>query len=291
MKVKVASICPTTEKEMRNGELTHKYGYPQDGPEQAEKLALAMVEHTVPMLARAAGEGAKMACLPEVLPNLGRWGRSVPPEAKHDIWRRLWDHFRQTMSAAAKECGLHIVAGAVEPKDGRFYNAAALFDDGGSLVGTYHKTQLAMGEEKALAWGEGFPVYPTCYGKVGMFICWDIIFPEVTQCLMLNGAEILFQPTYGHGGLQADFQAQARAHDAVCPVVISMWGGNGRIIDSDGTILARGEMVRDWRGAVPDQILYAEVDPQAKRKWLGYDDFRAGLLQERRWELYRMLGR
>ena len=83
----------------------------------------------------------------------------------------------------------------------------------------------------------------------------------------------------------SDFQGPSRAHDTVCPLIVSMWCGNGRIIDKDGKILARGSEARDWRGVVPDQILYAEVDPLSKRRF-STPDFKAQIKSERQAAAY-----
>lgn len=292
MKIKIAALCPTTEKERADGKLIHKYAYPDADLAEAVRLANAFTDRGVEMLHQAANDGAKIACLPEGLPNLGRWRIKAPVKIKQEAWKRTWDHFCKQMSQAAKATGLCVIAGAIEPSGGKFYNAACLFNERGNFVGSYRKVHLAggkKGEGKHLTPGNSFPVFPTRYGKVGMFICWDIMFPETTQALMLNGAQILFHPTYGNDGPQADLQAQTRAHDTVCPLVISMWCGNGRIIDRDGMILSRCGMFRDWRGIIPDQIVYGEVDPTAKRAFVVYPDFQALIKRDRQAGAYRVL--
>ncbi len=292
--LKVAAICPTTELSHRHGEVRHKYAYPEDDLDTAVQRANAFVDHGVTLLRRAAEEGAVMACLPEGLPNLGRWRRKPDLALAdiHEAWRRTWDHFQTTLSAAARELGIHVVAGGIEPNGQLFHNTAALFDDRGNYVGGYRKVQLVgstCAEGKHLTPGDDTPVFDTRHGKVGLFICWDIMFPEITTALMVRGAQILFQPTYGHAGAQADFQAQTRAFDAVCPLVISMWCGNGRIINKDGQILARGSMFRDAMGVIPDQIVYGEVDPTTPRPFSFYRDFQQGLRYERRVPAYHAL--
>jgi len=291
MQIKVASLCPTTEKAVEGGELVHKYPYPGATLDEAIALANAMVDNGAAMLRSAAAEGAVMACLPEGLPNLGRWRADVETSQLQEAWRRTWDHFCRTIGDAARETGMIVVAGAVEPAGDAFYNVGAVFDEGGNIIGRYHKVQLATAEADRITPGESLPVFETRYGTLGVFICWDIMFPEVTQTLMLNGAEMLFEPTYGHSGSQADLMAQTRAYDSGCPLVISMWCGNGRIVDRDGKFLARGSMDRDEGGLIPDRILYAEIDPQAKRPMLDYDDYREGILGERRWDLFGPLSR
>jgi len=214
-----------------------------------------------------------------------RKDKPTEPAARREMVARVWDIFHASLSRAAKRTGLYIVAGCGRCDGKHMYNSA-------TCLMTRARSSASMTRCNCVWRGESVPARPEfsrirhAHGKVGMFVCWDILFPEVTQCLMLNGAEILFQPTYGHAGAQADFQAQCRAHDACLPIVISMWGGNGRIIDRDGTILAAGHTRPDWRGVAPDQILYADIDIHAKRKWIEYDDFHAALIAERQPEAY-----
>jgi len=292
--IKVASICPTTEKswDVATNQVVHSYAYPGETFEQAVAKAKAMVEHSVTLLERAAEHKADFACLPEILPNLGRWRQKIDQPTIEKAWDQLWDHFHDTMSTTAARLNMHIVAGAVRPHNGHYYNAAVLFDDQGTMLGAYHKVQLAGdGERARVSPGDSFPVFETRHGMVGMSICWDMMFPEVSQALRVNGAQILFHPTYGHaGGERCDFIARTRAHDAAMPIVISMWCGNGRIVDKDGTFLAKGGFHRNADGVIPDQILYAELD-LGKPAPLGAvsEDLREQFYAERQWQAYRPL--
>ena len=58
----------------------------------------------------------------------------------------------------------------------------------------FAEIEQAEQEQKRLTAGDSFPVFQTRHGKVGMSICWDMMFPEVSQCLRVNGAEIIPLP-------------------------------------------------------------------------------------------------
>jgi len=276
----------SNEKAWVDGKLTYHYSLP--GMSAAEVLDVAdfYIAQSVRLLEKAASNGAKMACLPEVTIEIGKWLRSVERNERLDMARRCWDRTVEAWSAVTRRAGLVLVGGAIEPDGNRLYNSAPVFDDRGNLLGCYRKVHLAAQENLNLSYGDGFPVFQTAYGRVGALICWDIMFPEASQSLAHNGAQIIFQPTYGHSGPSADVMAQTRAMDSCCPFVIAMWDGQGAIIDRDGKILAHAHRTRDWRDLIPDQILYAEVDPCAPRKYLGCGDYGAALLLQRRWETY-----
>ena len=286
MLIKVASICMTNEKEWVDGKLRYWYAQPEMTEQQVDATAQFYLDKAVRLIEKAASNGAKMACLPEVTIEIGKWLRTVSPAQRMAVARRWWARMIETVGPVARRAGMVVIICGVEPQGEDLFNSAAVIGDDGRLIGCYHKVHLTSGEAQWLKRGESFPVFDTRFGKAGVFICWDVIYPESTQALGLNGAQILFQPTYGHSGSMADPMARVRAHDAVCPLVVSMWNGQGVIIDRDGKILAEAERTRDWTDIIPDQIIYAEVDPTAPRKWLGFEDTKAGLIAERQWKTY-----
>jgi predicted amidohydrolase len=93
-----------------------------------------------------------------------------------------------------------IVLPLVERKGSRYYNAAAVIDADGSLLGTYRKVhvpQIPLWHERdCFAPGDGgFPVFRTKYLTLGVQICWDNFFPEGSRALGLAGAQLIVAPT------------------------------------------------------------------------------------------------
>jgi predicted amidohydrolase len=78
--------------------------------------------------------------------------------------------------------------------DGLIYNASVLIHPNGT-VDAYKKWFLPNSgpfEEKIFFdQGEDLPVIPTRFGKIGMLICYDIYFPELTKALTMQGAQLL----------------------------------------------------------------------------------------------------
>ncbi len=97
----------------------------------------------------------------------------------------------------AKEHGLHIVMGTITEKVGEdYYNTSVLIDDSGKILGKYSKSRLWFPEKKYLKEGNETPVFETKFGKVGITICWDLAFPELTKEMALKGAKIIFCPSF-----------------------------------------------------------------------------------------------
>jgi len=81
-----------------------------------------------------------------------------------------------------------------------YYNALAMIDDAGQVLGRYRKSHIPDGpgyQEKLYfhPGDTGFKVWQTRSGVVGAAICWDQWFPEGARIMALKGAEILFYPT------------------------------------------------------------------------------------------------
>jgi predicted amidohydrolase len=106
---------------------------------------------------------------------------------------------RLVQEARARD--VHIIMGASTHKGafpGQAYNSALLIGPDG-LVGVYSKTHVAsfafdgrVAAEKAW-WcpGEDIPVFETPLGRIGIEICYDNSFPEVSRTLTLKGAELI----------------------------------------------------------------------------------------------------
>jgi len=100
--------------------------------------------------------------------------------------------------ALERECGrlgLHVICGLLERDHEGLRNAAVLVGPDG-LLGAYRKTHLPyLGVDRFVVPGDELRVYDTPLGRIGVEICYDLRFPEVTRTLALRGAEIVAHPT------------------------------------------------------------------------------------------------
>ncbi|MFG1926066.1 nitrilase-related carbon-nitrogen hydrolase [Cryptosporangium sp. NPDC048952] len=79
--------------------------------------------------------------------------------------------------------------------DGRVHNSAAVVDRSGVLA-VYRKTHLWDAESRVFSPGTAAPpVVPTRVGRIGVLICYDMEFPEMTRGLAVAGAELIAVPT------------------------------------------------------------------------------------------------
>ena len=69
------------------------------------------------------------------------------------------------------------------------------------LIGTYRKTHLPfLGVDRFVTPGDEFQVFDTPLGRIGVEICYDLRFPEVTRTLALRGADIVAHADQLPGG-------------------------------------------------------------------------------------------
>ena len=148
-----------------------------------------------------------------------------------------------------------VVGGFAElGEDGAVYNSAAVFGPGG-LVAVYRKTHLWDREKLCFEPGaEAAPVVETPFGRIGVAVCYDLYFPELTRGLALAGADLialpanlpLFPRPEGERPVEIAL-AQATAHVskvwvAVCdrtgPERGVEWTGASCIVDPDGWLAA-----------------------------------------------------
>lgn len=100
----------------------------------------------------------------------------------------------EAISGFARERSSHVVYGFAE-SGAVPYNSAALVGPGG-LLGLYRKVHLYYKETTLFAPGDlGFPVIALPFGKVGVMICFDWLFPESARSLSLQGAELIAHPS------------------------------------------------------------------------------------------------
>jgi predicted amidohydrolase len=99
--------------------------------------------------------------------------------------------------AAEASRGPAVVVGGFceQGDDGLLYNSAAVVD-GSGVLGVYRKTHLWDREKLFFQPGAQEPrVFDTHAGRIGVLVCYDLEFPELTRLLALAGAELIVVPT------------------------------------------------------------------------------------------------
>ncbi len=199
----------------------------------------------------------------------------------------------QALLDLARRRGAVIVAGICERAGPRFFNSAAVLGPQG-LIGTYRKIHLFKDEKVWFAPGdEPPPVFAAGGFKLGVMICFDWRFPEVSRILALGGADMIAHPSnlvmpYCQEVMRARcienrvfaVTANRVGTDARPDGARETFTGQSQVVDPEGQVLVRAVADRTAEAAV-------EIDlAEARRKRV---NARNDLLADRRPELYAAL--
>jgi predicted amidohydrolase len=190
----------------------------------------------------------------------------------------------ERIAQAAAEHGLQVVVGLTEASDvageaGRLYNSAVLID-GGGVIARYRKIHTG-GVEKCL-WNRGREWVTTgsAVGRIGLLICYDLVFPEGARSLCLEGAQVLVmstawadsvEPTFARG---YDLFTRCRAlENQVFLISANLVGGEGLgFLGHSRIVNPRGEIMAETKAA---GLAFAEIDIAADlvearaKSWFG----------------------
>ncbi|WP_462319251.1 5-formyltetrahydrofolate cyclo-ligase [Marinilabilia sp.] len=95
----------------------------------------------------------------------------------------------------AESLNTWIVSGINERDGDKLYNSAVLISPEG-LEGVYRKLHLFNREKLFFEPGNmGLPLFDTPFGKIGLLVCFDWMFPEVWRIMALKGAQLICHPS------------------------------------------------------------------------------------------------
>jgi N-carbamoylputrescine amidase len=180
--------------------------------ESVTEDAARNVRGAVSRIREAAARGAQIICLQELFNSL--YFCKAEKGERFDLAEPIPGPTTATMQALARELGVVIVVPLFERQAAGIYrNSAAVIDADGTLLGVYRKMHIpddplfyekyyftpgdATQDEGGTTPGaaNGFRVWQTRFGRIGVLICWDQWYPEAARITSLLGAEILFYPT------------------------------------------------------------------------------------------------
>lgn len=76
------------------------------------------------------------------------------------------------------------------------FNTSYYINANGEVLAEYRKNHLYPSEHSFLRPGTDAPVFDTAFGKAGIVICWDMLFPEIFERLKNQGVKIIYCPSY-----------------------------------------------------------------------------------------------
>jgi predicted amidohydrolase len=246
----------------------------------------------VARMEEAAAAGAQLLVLPEcAIPGyMFESGDEALPFAEE-----IPGPSTEALESECARLGVHVVCGLIERDGDALRNAAVLVGPEG-LIGTYRKTHLPfLGVDRFVVPGDALPVFDTPLGRIGIEICYDLRFPEVTRTLALQGADMVAHPTNFPLAAKVQTEVITRARAAENRIYLltanrcgkERWGefcGRSQIVDPYGTRLAETD-------ETTETLLVAEVDVEKARDkdYVVPGEYELYLFGHRRPELYGAL--
>lgn len=193
----------------------------------------------------------------------------------------------QQLSGYAKQYGIYLIGGSMPEKDaeGNVYNTCYVFDREGKQIGKHRKVHLfdidikggqTFKESDTLTAGDSDTVFDTEFGKMGVMLCFDIRFPELSRMMVNDGTRIVFVPaafnmTTGPAHWELSFRTRALdnqiymvgcapARDVSAgyiswghSIVTDPWGRvTGMLDENEGILLAELDM--DYEEQVREEL-------------------------------------
>jgi predicted amidohydrolase len=188
-----------------------------------------------------AATGAELVVLPESAST-----GFTPGVAPEELWELMEPGLTAPLADVAARLGVHLVYGTYErgPTPATVYNAAVLVGPTGAVLGTYRKTHLFCGEGAAEGgWvtpGTEVVVVRTELGSIGLIICFDGDYPELSRITAVRGAEVIVRPSALLRSADIwELTNRARAYDNHVYLV----GANATGIDPGGVLYFGNSMV------------------------------------------------
>ena len=168
-------------------------------------------------------KGAEIIVLPEIFnsPYDSKKFKEFSEEKKGRTWTFL--------SNMAKENKIILIGGSIpEIENGKVYNTSFIFDTEGNQIAMHRKMHLfdidvkngqKFKESDTLTPGNTVCVFETKFCKIGVCICFDMRFPELSRLMVDKGAEIIIVPAAFNmttGPAHWDLMFRQRAIDNQC---------------------------------------------------------------------------
>ncbi|MCB0744566.1 MAG: GNAT family N-acetyltransferase [Ignavibacteriae bacterium] len=175
----------------------------------------------------------------------------------------------QKFSALAISYNINIISGSMpEIRNDRLYNIGYLCKRDGT-VESYEKLHVTPDEAKVwgMERGKELKVFNTDCGKIGILICYDVEFPELSRLLAEEGMDILFVPFLTdtqNGYSRVRNCAQARAIENECYVAIAGSVGNLPKVHNMDIQYAQSMVFTPCDFAFPANGVKAEATPNTE---------------------------
>lgn len=191
----------------------------------------ANLAHARALLTRAADGGARLALLPEYFFAVFPGG---PPAAVVHA-----SAIREMMRAASEELGIAVAGNVIEDQGEGLANVGVVLDAGRLTLEQPKLHPMPREAASGVVGGARLAAGVVSGRPMGMLVCADILYPEASRVLSLQGAEVLLNPVMSPWRASDDTKG---ARDAIFVA---------RAYDSGAFVLKAGGFRRPHEGETP----------------------------------------
>ena len=200
---------------------------------------------------KASSKNATLCAFPEFM--MFYTNSSQTSKELASLSEKINGNFISTISKAAKENHIQVVGSFYEKskKINRVYDTSFVINHLGKVISTYRKIHLydALGfkeSDKMIPGSKIAKPVATSIGKIGMMICYDLRFPEMSRALALAGSEVLIAPSaWVKGPMKEEHWItinKTRAIENGCYVIApdqvgNIYCGRSLVVDPYGKVL------------------------------------------------------
>lgn len=181
----------------------------------------------------------------------------------------------KALQAACKEACIIAVPNIYLDEGGSAYDASILIDNNGEIIGVQKMVHVAQAkqfyeQDYYTPSDDGFKVFETELGKIGVVVCFDRHYPESIRTEALMGADLVLIPTVNTKAEPSEmFEWELRVQAFQNSVAIAMcnrvgtedamaFSGESIIVGANGNVISKADDA--------EQILYANIDLDESRR-------------------------
>lgn len=215
----------------------------------------------------AAGNGADLILFPEV--QLTEFFPQYPGQDVRHYRVSLNSDIVRAFCSASRKFHIMSVPNLYLDINGRPYDASLLIGADGQISGIQKMVHVAQApqfyeQDYYTPSDDGFKVFDTPFGRIGIVVCFDRHYPESIRTQALRGADLILIPTVNTKAEPSEmFAWEIRVQAFQNSVAVAMcnrvgeegamqFSGESIVTDADGNLL---QMADDT-----EQIIYADVD-------------------------------
>ncbi|MGN1362488.1 MAG: carbon-nitrogen hydrolase family protein [Methanobrevibacter sp.] len=172
------------------------------------KIALAQMEisniidenyeKSIDFIINASYNDADLICFPEL--QLTPFFPQYEKVDTKDYVMDLKSEYIKGIQKACKEYGIYSSPNLYIKENNKFYDMSLLIDDSGKIIGKQKMVHIAQCDKfyeqsYYTPSEEGFNVFNTRFGKIGIVVCFDRHYPESIRTSVLKGADLIIIPT------------------------------------------------------------------------------------------------